>query len=178
MCCAHVRTHWELLLWLVDPGHLTMFDPHFGYASVGHLAQSHALTCHETAKPRGVCPASVPSSAVQGIVGQAANETSKDKRMGSVRRHSHGGVYSSRHASCMVCMPSAPHTSAPYTCLCAQEQRQHGSIRRIYSATPSTVVHLSMSSRMRSSHRLGHTAVASTCRLCQYHDFPWCPESW
>ena len=84
MCCAHVRTHWELLLWLADPGHLTMFDPHFGYASVGHLAQSHALTCHETAKPRGVCPTFVPSSAVQGIVGQAADETSQDKRMDSV----------------------------------------------------------------------------------------------
>ena len=147
---------------------------------------TYARTCHETALSHGVRSASAPTRAAPDIVGEVANMTHKDIRIGisasaivcrGLRRPSHG-------------LHGRPRATARYTQVrwvadmrnpSSREHLWSVAVRSAYTTASSAVVHPIMS--LRSSHLVGDhcldfgvTAVTAACSLCQDHVFPLCPD--
>ena len=146
----------------------------------------YARTCHETALSHGVRSTSAPTRSAPDMVGEEANTTRKDIRIGI-------------SASALVCKgwrqpshglhgrPRAParHTHARWAAdIRNPSPREHlwtAAVRSAYTTASSAVVH--PISSLRSSHLVGDhcldfgvTAFAAACSLCHDCVFPSCPD--
>ena len=146
----------------------------------------YVRTCHEAALSRGVRSASTPTRAAPDMVGEVANTTRKDIKIGisasalvcrGLRQPSHGLHGRPRAPAC--------HTHVRWAAdIRNASSREHlwsAAVRSAYTTASSAVVHPIMS--LRSSHLVGYhcigfgvTAVAAACSLCHDHVFPSCPE--
>ena len=147
----------------------------------------YARTCHETALSHGVRSTSATTRAAPDMVGEVANTTRTDIRIGisasafvcrGLRQPSHG----------LHGQPRAParHTHARWVAdIRNPSAREHlwcEPVRSAYTTASSAVVHPVMS--LRSSHLVGDhcldfgdTAVAAACSICHDHVFTSCPDS-
>ena len=142
----------------------------------------YARTCQETALSHRVRSTSTPKRPAPDIVGEVANTTHKDIRIGisesaivcrGLRQQSHG----------LHGRPRAParHTHGRWVAdtrkPSSRELLWSAAVRSAYTTASSAVVHPIMS--LRSSHLVGDhcldfgvTAVAAVCSLCHDHVFP------
>ena len=146
----------------------------------------YARTCHETALSHGIRSTSTPTRAAPVMVGEVANTTRKDIRIGisasalvcrGLRQPSHGLHGRPR--------PPARHMHGRLAAdIRNPSSRDHlwiAAVRSAFTTAPSAVVHPIMS--LRVSHLVedhcidfGVTAVAAACSLCHDHVFPSCPD--
>ena len=146
----------------------------------------YARMCHEAALSHGVRSTSAPTRAVPDMVGEVANTTFKDIRIGiSASALVCRGLWQPSHG--LHGRPCAParHTHARWVaCIRNPSAREHlwsAAVRSTYTTASSAVVHPIMS--LRSSHRVGDhcldfgdTAVAAARSLCHDHALPSCPD--
>ena len=145
-----------------------------------------ARTCHETALSHGVRSTSTPTRAVPGMVGEVANTTRKDFRIGigasalfcwGLRQPSHGLHGRPRAPACHTHVRWAADIRNPSS----REHLWTAAVRSAFTTASSAVVH--PVTALRSSHLVGiHcidfgvTPIAVACSLCHDHVFPSCPE--
>ena len=166
------RTTWELL-----PGMA---------CTLGDTLCMYTCTCHETSLSNSVHSTSAPTRAATDMVGEVANTTRKDIRIGisasalvcrGLRQPSHG-------------LHGRPRTPARHTHArlvadirtpSAREQLWSAAVRSTCTTASSAVMHPIMS--LRSSHLVGdhcldfsNTAFAAACSFCHDHVFPLCPD--
>ena len=121
----------------------------------------YARTCHEAALPHGVCSASAPTGIVQDMVGEAANTSCKDIRI---------GIRASALTRCRLGQPSQglhaygwPHAPAHDTLGRWVADVRYPSARHTAGAL--------QSGRCILLFDFADAAVAFACRLCQDHVF-------
>ena len=142
----------------------------------------YARTCHETALLHGIHSTSATTRAAADMVGEVANSTHKDIKIGisasalvcrGLRQPSHG----------LHGRPGGParHTHAMWVAHIrnpsAGDHLGTAAVRSAYTTASSAIVHPIMS--LRSSYLVGDhcldfgdTAVVAACRLCLDHVFP------
>ena len=146
----------------------------------------YARTCHDTALSHGVRSTSTPTRAAPGMVGEVANTSRKDIRIGisasalvcrGLRQPSHGLHGRPRAPACHTHVRWAADIRNPWS----REHLWSSAVRSAYTTASSAVVHPIMS--VRSSHLVGDhcldfgvTAVAAACSLCHDHVSTSCPD--